>query len=164
MPQIDQIADVYASQLFWLVIFFGAIFVVVGLGMLPKVQATIDARDGKIAADLKAAEEARGAADALEEVYRAGMDKGRGEANKLAADAKADAIKATEQSIAKADKAIATKVDKATAKITEARAKALAEIEAVASEAAQAMVQRVAGLNVDADAARAAVAKELANG
>jgi F-type H+-transporting ATPase subunit b len=67
MPQIDQIADVYASQLFWLVIFFGAIFVIVGLGMLPRIQATIDARDEKIAADLKAADEARTAADALEE-------------------------------------------------------------------------------------------------
>jgi F-type H+-transporting ATPase subunit b len=164
MPQISQIADVYASQLFWLLIFFGAIFVVVGLGMVPKVQATIDARDERIAADLKTAEEARASADTLEEVYRAGIDKGRGEANKFAADAKADATRATEKAIAKADKAIATKVDKAAAKIAEARAAALAEIENVAAEAAQAMVQRVAGLKVDADAARAAVAKELVRG
>jgi F-type H+-transporting ATPase subunit b len=164
MPQIDQIADVYASQLFWLVIFFGAIFVIVGLGMLPKIQATIDARDEKIAADLKAADEARTAADALEEVYRSGMDKGRAEAGKIGAEAKSDAIRNTEKAIAKADKAIATKIDKAAAKIANARAAARAEIEGVAAEAAQAMIQRVAGLNVDADAARAAVAKELANG
>ncbi len=164
MPQISQIADVYASQLFWLLIFFGAIFVVVGLGMLPKVQATIDARDVKIAADLKAAEAARAAADALEEVYRAGIDQGRVEANKLAADAKADAIRATEQSIAKADKSIATKADKAAAKVAEARAAALAEIESVATEAAQAMVERVAGLKVDTQVARAVVAKELVRG
>jgi F-type H+-transporting ATPase subunit b len=164
MPQIDQIADVYASQLFWLVIFFGALFVIVGLGMVPKVQATIDARDEKITADLKAAEEARGAADVLEEVYRTGIDKGRIEASKLSAEAKADAGRATEKSIAKADKAIAAKVDKAVAKIAEARAAALSEIEGVAAEAAQAMVQRVAGLTVEADAARDAVAKELAHG
>ena len=164
MPQISQIADVYASQLFWLLIFFGAIFVVVGLGMLPKIQATIDSRDEKIAADLKVAEEARGAADALEEVYRTGIDKGRAEANKLALEAKADAVRATEKSIATADKAIAAKVDKATAKIAEARAAALTEIEAVAADAAQAMVQRVANLKIDADSARAAVAKELAHG
>jgi len=164
MPQIDQIADVYASQLFWLVIFFGGLFVIVGLGMVPKVQATIESRDTKIAADLKAAEEARGAADALEEVYRTGIDKGRTEATKLAADAKADAIRATEKSIEKADKALATKADKAAAKIAEARAAALAEIQNVAADAAQAMVQKVAGLNVDVDAARTAVAKELANG
>jgi len=164
MPQISQIADVYASQLFWLLIFFGAIFVVVGLGMLPKIQATIDARDEQIAADLKAAEEARAAADALEEVYRTGIDKGRTEANKLAADAKADAARATEQSIAKADKALAAKADKAAANIAEARSAALAEIESVAAEAAQVMVQRVAGLTVDADSARAVVAKELVRG
>ena len=164
MPQISQIADVYASQLFWLLIFFGAIFVVVGLGMVPKVQATIDARDEKIAADLKAAEEARAAADALEEVYRTGIDKGRAEAGKLSAEAKADAARATEKSIAKADKAIAAKVDKAAAKIAEARSAARTQIEAVAAEAAQSMVERVAGLQVDTDAARAAVAKELAHG
>lgn len=164
MPQIDQIADVYASQLFWLVIFFGAIFVIVGLGMLPKIQATIDARDEKIAADLKAADDARTAADSLEEVYRAGMDKGRAEAGKLAADAKSEAIRNTEKSIAKADKAIATKIDKATAKIADARASARSELEGIAADAAQAIIQRVAGLDVDANTARAAVAKELANG
>jgi F-type H+-transporting ATPase subunit b len=164
MPQISQIADVYASQLFWLVIFFGALFVIVGLGIVPKVQATIDSRDDKIAADLKAAEAAREAADALENVYRTGMDKGRAEAGKLTADAKVAAIKATEQSIAKADKAIATKADKAAAKIAEARDAALAEIEGIAAEVAQAMVQRVGGLTVEPAAARAAVAKELAHG
>jgi F-type H+-transporting ATPase subunit b len=164
MPQIDQIADVYASQLFWLVIFFGAIFVIVGLGMLPKIQATIDARDEKIATDLKAAEEARTEADALEEVYRTGMDKGRAEAGKLSGDAKSDALRNTEKAIAKADKAIAAKVEKATAKIAEARASARSELEAVAADAAQAMIQRVAGVDIDAGKARAAVTKELANG
>lgn len=164
MPQIAQIGEIYASQLFWLVIFFGAILVVIGYGMLPKIQSTVDARDAKIAADLKAAEGAREHADALEEAYRAEMDKSRAEAAKLAADAKAEAAKATEKSVAKADKAIGTKIDKAAAKIAEARAAAQAEIEAVAAEATQQMVSRVAGLSVDANAARTAVAKELANG
>jgi len=164
MPQIAQLGEIYASQLFWLLIFFGAIFVVVGLGMLPKVQATVDARDAKIAADLKAAEGAREHADALEEAYRAEMDKSRAEAARLAAEAKAEAARATEKSVAKADKAIAVKIDKASAKIAEARTAALGEIEAVAAEATQALVSRVAGLTVDAEAARAIVAKELAHG
>ena len=164
MPQIAQLGEVYASQLFWLLIFFGAIFTVIGLGMLPKVQATVDARDAKIAADLKAAEGAREHAEALEEAYRAEMDKSRGEAARLAAEAKAAAARSTEQAVAKADKAIGTKIDKAVAKIAEARAAARAEIEGVAAEAAQAMVSRVAGLNVDADTARAVVARELVNG
>ena len=164
MPQIAQIGEIYASQLFWLLVFFGAILTVIGYGMLPKIQATVDARDAKIAADLKSAEEARGSADQLEEAYRGGIDKGRAEAGKLTADAKAEAAKSTEAAVAKADKAIQTKLDKAAAKIAEARTAALAEIEAVAADAAQQMVSRVAGLNVDDGAARASVAKELANG
>ena len=164
MPQIAQIGEIYASQLFWLLVFFGAILVVIGYGMLPKIQATIDARDAQIAADLKSAEDARAAADQLEEAYRGGIDQGRAEASKLTAEAKADAAKSTEAAVAKADKAIASKIDKATAKIAEARAAALAEIEAVAADAAQQMVSRVAGLTVDSNAARATVAKELANG
>ncbi len=164
MPQIAQLGEVYASQLFWLAIFFGAIFVVIGLGMLPKIQATVDARDEKIAADLKVAESAREHADSLEEEYRAEMDKSRAEAAKLAAEAKADAAKSTEKAIVKADKAIGTKIDKATAKIAEARAAALAEIESVAADAAQQMVSRVSGLSIDAETARAVVAKELAHG
>jgi F-type H+-transporting ATPase subunit b len=164
MPQFDQISEIYASQLFWLLIFFGAILVVIGYGMLPKIQATVDQRDEKIAADLKAAQGAREHADALEEAYRAEMDKSRAEAARLAAEAKADAARSTEKAVAKAYQSLAAKIDKASAKIAEARAKALAEIEAVAADATQQMVGRVAGLSVDAETARSAVAKELTNG
>ena len=164
MPQIGQIGEIYASQLFWLAIFFGAIFVVIGLGMLPKIQSTVDARDAKIAADLEAARDARHAADSLEEGYRAEMDKSRAEAARLAAEAKASAAKATEQSVATADEAIGERLDAAMVRIGEARTAALAEIETVAAEATEQLVSRVAGLKVDPATARSAVAKELVNG
>lgn len=164
MPQIAQIGEIYASQLFWLIVFFGAILVVIGYGMLPRIQSTVDARDSKIAADLKAAEGAREAADRLEDAYRAGIDKGRAEAGKLTAEAKAQAAKSTEAAVAKADKAIATKTEKAAARIAEARASALAELEAVAADATQQMVSRIAGISVESEVARATVSKELANG
>ncbi len=164
MPQIAQIGEIYASQLFWLAIFFGAIFVVIGLGMLPKIQSTVDARDAQIAADLEAARGARHAADSLEEGYRAEMDKSRAEAARLSAEAKASAAKATEQSVATADEAIGGRLDAAMSRIGEARAAALSEIEAVAAEATEQLVSRVSGLAIDQVAVRAAVAKELAHG
>ena len=164
MPQIAQIGEIYASQLLWLAIFFGAIFVVIGLGMLPKIQSTVDARDATIAADLDVARGAREAADALEEGYRAEMDKSRAEAARLAAEAKASAAKATEQSVATADEAIGVRLDAAMVRIGEARAAALAEIESVAAEATEQLVGRVSGLEIDAATVRTAVAKELVNG
>ncbi|WP_347718515.1 ATPase [Sphingomonas sp.] len=161
MPQISQIGEIFASQLFWLAIFFGAIFVVIGLGMLPKVMSTVDARDAKIAADLKSAGGAREAADALEADYRAAMDKSRAEAAHLSAEAKASAAKASEAQIGAAETAIGAKLDTAMKGIAEARARALGEIETVAAEAVQELSAKVAGLTVDANAARAAVAREL---
>ena len=164
MPQISQIGEIYASQLFWLAIFFGAIFVVIGLGMLPKVMSTVDARDAKIAADLKSAEGAREAADSLEEAYRAEMDKSRAEAARLAAAAKASAAKSSEAQLAEADAAVGGRIDAALKRIGEARASAMREIEAVAGEAVQELAAKVAGLTVDAGTAQAAVAKELVHG
>jgi len=64
MPQIEQLAATWGSQVFWLVLTFGIVFLVVGLGMVPKVQGTVDKRDQGIAADLAAADQARQAADA----------------------------------------------------------------------------------------------------
>jgi F-type H+-transporting ATPase subunit b len=164
MPQIAQIGEIYASQLFWLAIFFGAIFFVIGLGMLPKIQSTVDARDARIAADLKTAEQARESADQLEQSYRERMDKSRAEAARLSAEAKASAAKATEARVADAEQGINSKLEAAQARIADARRSAVSEIEAVAAEAAQAMIERVAGLQVDASEVRAAVKQELVHG
>ena len=48
MPQLNQLSDVLFSQLFWLAIGLGFIFFVVARGMVPKIQATVDAREAKI--------------------------------------------------------------------------------------------------------------------
>jgi F-type H+-transporting ATPase subunit b len=164
MPQIAQIGEIYASQLFWLAVTFGLIFIIVGLGMVPKIQSTIDARDARIAADLVEAERARTEADRIEDEYRQAINKARAEATKLAAEAKAESAKKAEQRVAAADKRLQAKVEKAEAKIAEARASAVAELEAVAAEAAQQMVERVSPIRVEPQIARAAVQKELAHG
>ncbi len=164
MPQFDQIAEIYASQLFWLAIFFGLIFLVVGLGMVPKIQGTVDSRDSKIAADLASASTARETADRLEADHRAALDRGRAESARLAAEAKVVAAKATEVRVKAADVAAAARVEAASQRIAEARVSAQAELEAVAADAAAQMVERVAGLSIDPERARAAVQQELARG
>ena len=164
MPQIAQIGEIYASQLFWLVIVFGAIFLIVGLGMVPKIQGTVDARDARIAADLNEAAMARENADQLEATYREAMDRSRADAARLSAEAKVEGARATEARVAEADRLSAAKLEQASQRIAEARSSAQSEIEAVAADAAAAMVHRVAGLSVDEGTARAAVQQELVRG
>lgn len=164
MPQISQLAATYASQIFWLLLTFGLVFFTVGRGMLPKVQANIDRRDQSIAADLAAAQAARDAADQAEESWRT-----RDAANREAAlvrvnKARAEAAAKTEATLATANAANADRVAQGEADIAAAGAKAGAEIERIAAEATQDIVSRVAGLNVNATEASAAVKQVMTNG
>jgi F-type H+-transporting ATPase subunit b len=164
MPQIEQLATTYSSQIFWLLVFFGIVFFVIGRGMLPKVVSTMDGRDKQIADDLAAAEAARAAADAEEEAWRVQANKQRAEAQSLIAAAKAEAAKATDAKLAVASARIDETVTAAETRIAAARASALGEVEGVAAEAAQDIASRLAGLSIPAADAQAAVKGVLANG
>ncbi|MFT4027621.1 MAG: ATPase [Novosphingobium sp.] len=161
MPQIAQLSETFAGQVFWSLIFFGLIFFIIGKGMVPKVMATVEQRDGQIASDLAAAEAARSAADAQEEAWRVQANAQRAEAQALIAKAKAEGAKATEARLAAAAAKIDAQVEAADARIAEARSGALAELETVAVEAATDIAQRVAGLKVDARSAKSAVKEAL---
>ncbi|MEJ5978409.1 ATPase [Novosphingobium sp. PS1R-30] len=163
MPQIAQLSETYASQIFWVLLFFGLIFFVIGKGMVPKVMETVAVRDKQIADDLAAAEAARKAADSQEEAWRVAANTQRAEAQALIAKAKGEAAKATETRLASANTVIDQRLAEAEQRIAGARAGALEEIETVATEAAGDIVARLAGVTVDAAAARVAV-KEALNG
>jgi F-type H+-transporting ATPase subunit b len=164
MPQISQISEIFASQLFWLIVSFGLIYVVIGRGMLPKIEATVDQRDRRISDDLAAAERARAEADAREEAYRAQLEANRAEALKVTQAAKDASARSTEQQVKAADAELDQKVSAAEAEIRAAAQAALADIENVAAEAAQEMVAKLAGASVSREQATAAVRAELVHG
>ncbi len=161
MPQLSQLSDVALSQLLWLAIALGFIFFVIARGMVPKIQATVDAREQRIAGDLEAAQKARVAADETEAAWRDRMDAARAEAARISQDAKAESGRDTEVKVKAAADKIGVKVESAQAKIRKSVDAARAEIEAVAAEATQEMVRRVAGLTVDKKEAAAAVKAEF---
>lgn len=164
MPQIAQLAATYSSQIFWLLIFFGFTFFVVGRGMVPKVMETVAQRDKQISDDLLAAERARKQADEEEESWRARENANRAEAQRLIAQARGQAAAATEQRLAAAQAVIDGRIAEAEARIAEARNSASAEIENVATDAASDIVARLAGLSLADGAVRAAVKENLVHG
>jgi len=157
MPQIAQLGETYASQIFWIMLIFGIVFFVIGKGMVPKVMETVSMRDTQIADDLAAAEAARNQADAEEEAWRTRENENRAKAQAIIAEAKATSAAATEARLAEAGALIDTRIAEADSRIAAARDGALNEIETVASEAAGDIVKRIAGVDINQDAARAAV-------
>jgi F-type H+-transporting ATPase subunit b len=161
MPQISQLALVYQSQWFWLLLTLAVIFFVVGRGILPKVEATVDQRDAQIAADLAEAERLQAEAEAAEEAWRAKINVAHGEAQAVTSAAKERAAKDAAKRVATADQKLAEEGEQAAAELDAARQSALAEIEAMAAEAASEIVAKLTGAKVDSKAAKAAVAKAM---
>src|SRR4051794_4094636 len=120
MPQINQLPLIFWSQLFWLAVVFGFIFFVIGRGMLPKIQGTVELRDRKIAEDLERAQAARAEADATEAEWRQRMDAARAEAARIAQDAKQTGARETEAKISAAAEQINLKIESAEARLRDA--------------------------------------------
>ncbi len=162
MPQIDQIASIYASQLLWLLTVFAIIYVVIGKGMLPKIEGTIHARNDKIAGDLAAAEAARDAAGKTRDAYAAEMDTAHRGAHDAVQAAKNEVTRETEARLKAAQADMAHKLDQAEVALSEMRGKALGEIETVAADAVREIVQRLSGAQVSEGDALVAVRQTLA--
>jgi len=151
MPQIAQLTEdswYLLSQLFWLLAVFGGIYLVIGRGMLPKIEATVDLRDRKIAEDLAAAKAAHAGADILDEQYRSTLDASRTKAQKAVQSAKDKAARDAEKKLAKADSDLGGKLAAAETSLRAAKSSAMAEIEAVAADAARDLVTRLSGAKV----------------
>ena len=163
MPQLSQLSLVYSSQWFWLLITLATIYFVVGKGMVPKVERTMDDRNAQIANDLAAADKARTEADAVEEAYRQRIDAGRADSAKLTAKAKADGAAATEKTLGEVDASIDARLIEAQTRIRSARGAAVKDIEGVAAELAKEIAAKVAKVEVNLADAAAAVKLVMSN-
>ncbi|MES2021007.1 MAG: ATPase [Pseudomonadota bacterium] len=164
MPQISQIGEIYASQLFWLAIVFALIYFGIGKAMVPKIEATIEDRNGRIAGDIAAAEAARAAALASERDYQTGLESARAKATVALGEAKARAVAGTEAKLKTSDAALAAQLDAATGRIGAAKVQALVEIETNTVDAVEQIVAKLSGVAVDRVTIETQVKAELAHG
>jgi F-type H+-transporting ATPase subunit b len=161
MPQINQLSEIFLSQLFWLAVVFGIIYFAIGRGMVPKIRTTVSAREARIASDLQRAQAAREEADRTEAEWRARMDAARAEAARIAQVAKQASAAETEEKVKAAAEKINLNVEAAQGKIANALTAARSELETVAAEATREMVQRLTGIGVNKGDAAVAVKAEL---
>lgn len=164
MPQLSQIGEIYASQLFWLAIVFALIYFGIGKAMVPRIEATVDDRNARIAGDLAAAEGARATALASERDYQAGLDSARSKATLALGEAKARATAGTEARLKASDETMAGQLAQAGARIDALKTQALAEIETATTDAVEQILAKLSGVAVDRAAIATRVKAELAHG
>lgn len=163
MPQLDFANPLLLTQVFWLLVIFGALYVLVSQVALPPVARMLEERASAIAADLERARALKAEADAAMAEAEREQARARAEAQAQIR-ATIDAAKAeAAQAEAELSKRLSAQLDEAEQRIAEARARAMAAIEQVAVEAATDATARLIGAAPDQAAARAAVGAVLAS-
>jgi F-type H+-transporting ATPase subunit b len=151
--------ETYPSQLFWLAITFGFLFVVLWRAAGPRINAAITGRRQAINGAISEAAKARADTEAAQGAYEDALAKARTRANALAEETRqqlnAEIAKAKAQADAKAHEAMAA----ADARIASTRETAKAAVSSAARDAAIAIVERLTGDTISADEAAKALGK-----
>ena len=156
MPQLD--FGNWPNLIFWLVVSLVALYFILTRVALPRISATLAERGDAITNDLEQAALFKRRAEEAEDAYNAALAKAREEAQKIAAENRAEINKELEKLMAKADAEIAAKSAESEARIGEIRDSAAKSVEEVAGEAARDIVEKLMPGALDADAISAAVA------
>ncbi len=163
LPQLD--IATWPSQLFWLVVLFGAGYLVMAKIVTPRIGAVLEERRQTLDGDLEKARAASTDAAKIRADYESDLEKARIEAADFAKQAAMEATKKAEAADAKIAQKLAEKVGVAEAKLAEAKTSAMANLNDVAAEAAMAAVATLAGIktsNAQATKTASTIATKLA--
>jgi F-type H+-transporting ATPase subunit b len=150
MPQFD--FGYWPGQIFWLLVTFGVLYVVLSRVLLPRVRGTLNAREDRIAGDLKEARRLRDVAEADARAAEAELNEARARAHRTAADARAKAATEASLSQSKLEADLSARLAKAEVRIREARDEAMSHVTAIADDTAKAIVSKLIGADAGAEA------------
>lgn len=157
-PPFDQIGDFGVSQLFWLIVTFAVLYFAVANVFLPKIRKAVEDRDGAIKADVAEAAALSAKADESVKQFEAQIAAARANARDTASKAKAEADAKNAAATAAKEAELNSRLAAAEARISETRTRAMANVSAVAEEAAAAIAERLTGAKPSPDAVKRAVA------
>jgi len=157
MPQLC--IDWFANQIFWLVIAIGAVYFILTRIALPHLETVLADRRGAISNDIAAAEDLKQKAAAASAAYDKALADAKAEAQRIAAQTRADIQLQLDEALEKADADIARRSAESQARIEEIRATAVQNVEIVARDAAAEIVTSLGEAASDDDIAAAVGAR-----
>jgi len=148
----------FAPQLIWLALIFGCLYILMAKVALPRVAGILSNRKQTISDDLEAANKAQQDAAAAAAAHEATLAEAKAKAQALGQQAHAEAAAAAEASRGKLEAELGAKLTEAEKKIAETKTAAMANVDGIAAEVAQAILHHVTGKPADASAVAAAIA------
>lgn len=133
----------FASQLFWLAVFFLGMYYALSRYILPKLNDTLATRANTVAADLDEAARLNNQSVEAQKALELRLAQARAKARETADAARAATDSELAAETARVDADLARKMETAEARISTLRADAMKNVEQIAIDAAQAMTARL---------------------
>jgi F-type H+-transporting ATPase subunit b len=156
-PPMD--ATTFPSQIFWLVIFFGLLYLLMSRVALPKMGSILEKRAARIEGDLARAQALQGETEAAVTAYEKALADARAKAEGIALETRTRMATEMDAERAALEATLGAKVGEAEARIAKAKSKAMMDVSGVAAEAAAEIVAELTGTKVT----KAAVSKAVAD-
>jgi F-type H+-transporting ATPase subunit b len=154
-PPLD--AKTFPSQIFWLVIFFGALYLLMSRLVLPRIGSILEARRNRIDGDIARASALKDETEAALNSYQKALADARGNASDIAKSTR-DAVNADVAAQQhKLDEELSAKAVAAEAAIAKSKAKAMETVSDIAADTASEIVAALTG----GKTTKAALAKAL---
>ena len=149
--------DTFASQLLWLAIFFVTLYLLASKVALPRVGSILAERRSRIAGDFAAAARMKDEADAAIAAYEKALADARARAQAMAGETRDKLNRQAEAERKALEQSLNARLAAAETSIAATKAAAMANVQAIAEEAAIAIVARLTGTTPPRAAVAAAV-------
>ena len=155
MPQLDP--TYWASQAFWLVLIFTALYLALSNLFIPKIKDNIDSRENKIKDDLDEAQKLKLIAEEKLKEYEITMENAKKEAQKIIFENKNKLSSEIQNKKKKIDKEIEIEVKNSEKEINQLKNNSLDDITAISEEITSRIIEMVSGEPLNKSSVKAAV-------
>jgi len=147
MPQLNP--EFWVSQIFWLTITFGILYLALAKLILPKISANLELRKSQISDNIEAAEKQRKESEIKLNEYEEIISKSKTEAKNIFGEAREKALKNINSKRNILDKKIDEEIKKVEEEINQLRKNAPSKISKIAIETSAALVQKLIGADIN---------------
>ena len=147
MPQLNP--EFWISQIFWLTLTFGILYIVLSKLILPKISANLELRKSQIQENIEAAEKQRESSEAKLKEYDDIISKSKLEANNIFKEARENVLKEINTKKETLDKQIDEEIKKVEQEINLLRKGASEKINKIAIETTSELLVKLIGTEVN---------------
>ena len=155
MPQLTP--EFWISQIFWLTITFGILYVVLSKFILPKISANLEIRKSQILDNIEVAEKQREESELKIKEYEKIVQDSKNEAKNYFKQNREKVIKSIDIKKKNLDKELNEIIEKAESEIQDLRDKAPGKINRIAIETSADLIHKLIGIDVNSSSISAIV-------